>query len=49
MYKSLEEEINEMELPQDLDSPTNYPLLREMRELLCRREPSRWDDHSSSK
>ncbi len=43
-FHSLEEEIEEIELPQDLDSPSNYDLLREMKELLCRRPPSRRAD-----
>ncbi|NQV21736.1 MAG: hypothetical protein HQ511_10005 [Rhodospirillales bacterium] len=44
IYRSLEEEIKEIELPQDLDSPSNDDLLREMKELLCRRRPSRRED-----
>lgn len=49
MYKSLEEELRDMELPQDLDSPRNYKLLREMQELLCQRRPSRQDDFQDEK
>jgi hypothetical protein len=44
IYRSLEEEIEEIKLPQDLDRHSNYELLREMRELLCRRPPSRRED-----
>jgi hypothetical protein len=43
-FKSLEEEIEEIKLPQDLDGHSNYELLTEMRDLLCRRPPSRRED-----
>lgn len=44
IYRSLEEEIEGIELPQDIDSPSNYDLMREMKELLSGRAPSRRAD-----
>lgn len=44
IYRSLEEEVKEIELDQDLDASKNYELLKEMKELLCQRAPSRRGD-----
>jgi hypothetical protein len=49
MYKSLEEELRDIELPQDLDSSRNTKLLREMQELLCQRRPSRQEGFQDEK
>lgn len=44
IYRSIEEEVEEIELILDLDTPANYDHLREMKELLCQRAPSRRED-----
>ena len=49
MYRSLEEELRDVELPQDPDSPGEHTLQREMRELLRRRRPSRQDGFQDEK
>ncbi len=44
IYRSLEEEIDDIKLPQDLNRHSNYSFLSEMRELLCGRAPTHCED-----